>query len=168
MVFLVCLLTGFGFSVVSHLLWCRARRSTELEIASFLYLTLVYGGVTIFIYMIFNHLNPVQLWSIPLSVSSLAVYGLLVPAYLVIYAGTVIDSPSQKVLRLIQNRDGLTYEELIKQIGGQEFILTRLESLRKFHLIELHGSTYRLLSGGRRLGKMLDLLKFMFGHGPGG
>ncbi len=165
--FFILSLCFFIVAITTHLLWCCILRSRNLQVIPFLVIALGYLAA---LNMISMRVCPphVNYWGQSLIMSSNIIYFLLIPTYLIFYAATVIDSPSRTALRLIRDHKGLTYSEILKGLGGSEFIQTRLNSLLDYHLISVHENKYQLSSKGEQLGRLLNFLKFFLGRDPGG
>lgn len=168
MAFLILNFCFFGAAVVTHLFWCRYYRSSKLQVAPFFCISLGYLAAGIYIFISISEDQFTNFLTRPFVLSSITVYSLLIPTYLIFYAATVIDSPSKKILRLIRDHDGLRYVDLHSKFQKDEFVISRLNSLQDYQLIDYKDQIYRLLPRGVNLARMLSFFKRIFGHAPGG
>ncbi len=168
MAFIILSFCSLAAAIITHWLWCRYCRSSQLQVVPFFCISSGYLAAAIFIFTTISHDQLSSFFTRPFIVSSIVVYFLLIPTYLIFYAATIIDSPSKKILRLIRDHKGLRYTELIRKFEGDEFVVSRLNSLQDYHLIDCKEKVYRLLPRGVKLARMLLFFKRIFGHAPGG
>src|SRR3989338_405407 len=103
-------------SMALHVFWCRLTRHSE-QIFSFCLIALfVFGTYLLTAQYPHETMSSLNAWNIPLRLSSIVLYFLLIPIYLIFYFGIKVESPSKRILLLLKARESLSYEDLKKEM----------------------------------------------------
>lgn len=172
MLYVLTSLLMFGAAVAAHIAWCRCRPKENLQIAALVFFE-VAGLLCCLVILNTFSLLPVQsqsfdFWAMPLGLSSVALYVLLMPIYFALYFNTRVESPTQRILRLVEAKGGLAYDELSKYISDKEIIIPRLDDLVRSRYIALNDGVYRLTADGIRVAKVLNVYQALIGREAGG
>lgn len=165
-------LAVFFVAVAAHIIWCRVSRKQDLQIDVFIFFALSFlAGAWILRINFFPEsfvCDPVNFWNLPLRASSIIFYFLNVFLYLIFYFNTQVESPSQRILRLCERKEGARMEELEKAVTDDDFIMTRLNDLKRYGYVEQHAESYRLLPRGVRVARLLSVYQKITGRPKGG
>ena len=162
----------FCMAVGGHMAWCRQRRASRLHIGPFVYMA--FFGLLLQICVLFlvkklpSEEYPVNFWTLPLKASSLLLYLLLIPTYLAFYFNTQVESPTQKILRLLQKNKQSSTEDLENAITDAEIIIPRVRDLAGTGFLAFDGKVYRLTPRGIILARFLNLYQTVLGREIGG
>ncbi|MFA5087878.1 MAG: hypothetical protein WC552_02450 [Candidatus Omnitrophota bacterium] len=161
----------FIVSVFLHVFWCRARKAKDLQIRPFLFLAI--GVILLYIFLkpappdgIGS--SPMKASNAPVYFSSLMLYVLLIPTYLIFYFGMNVESPSRRILVEVEGAGQMTYEEISAVIDNDLIISPRLNDLLKHGYLTFEGDAYRLTPSGMRVAQILDLYQRITGREMGG
>ena len=161
----------FLLAVAVHWLWCRWRKSKELQIKMFVVISLVFLVGLIFALGACVKLFPSDqsgFWFLPLRKTAMAIYLLLMPFYLIFYYSGDIDSPSRRILVTVRQKGKISFEELAQEITDQKYILTRLDPLVQLGYVRLHGAVYRLCPRARLSCLVCRIYQKLLGRAVGG
>jgi hypothetical protein len=154
---MICLASAFSFFllvILTHVLFFRLRLM-QFQMERFFVICLIWGAVNI-AYLFWTvrlageGTGALSSCSTNLIFSSIAVYGLLCMAYLAQCTGIQVESPSMKIIGLIQRdrRRGITHEELQRCFTDEELVLARLDDLVRCGYVLEEGGVYRLTQRG--------------------
>ncbi|HOW36119.1 MAG TPA: hypothetical protein PL155_06880 [Candidatus Omnitrophota bacterium] len=172
MFYVLATLSIFCIAVLMHILWCRVFPKNRLQIAPFAFFSLVgllyYGALAHLFFYGSSADRAVNLWNLPLALSAAVVYILLIPIYLALYFNTRVESPTQKILRIIHEHDGIGYEELASCISDSEIIIPRIDDLLRCRYIQMKEGAYCLTARGIVVAKALNAYQVLTGREAGG
>lgn len=171
MLYIVLSFSFFLLSVVLHVLWCRFKRSGELQVVAFFLLAmagLIFYVVTERFLLVSCFGGPESIWNLYLEMTSIVIFALLIPFYLVLYYSVNINSPSRMILLILEKSQGLTYKQLKEQVTDEKFIAPRLKDLVDNRCVAFDGNTYRLLPHMTAIGRMLNVYQKITGRPEGG
>ena len=143
----------FFLSVGIHVLWCRLFPKKDLQILLYcaiaMIMLMVSGG---YLFFLRPQLIPIgnSFWNIPLPLSSLALFVLLIPVYLMLYFMTQQESPTKRLLLFLEKRGKATYAELAHYMTDKAIIEPRMSDLIRYGFVIKEGNGYRLLASGHR------------------
>lgn len=156
-------------SIILHFLWCRLIKAKTLQIIPFVVIALIGAYVGLCMSHSFGAVSEeINFWNIPLSASALGLYWLLVPFYLILYFNTQVESPTQRILRFVQEKGGMTLEELQKVVTNQDFVITRLSDLERCHYVIKNDDHFRLTWRGVWVARYLVVYQKILGREMGG
>lgn len=162
----------FTLSIGFHILWCRFRKKTTLQMYSFGVIAtaglIIYIFITLRIFQRLDYAFDQGIWHVSLWVSSVLLYVLLMPTYIIIYFNTIVQSPSKTILILVRKHGMLSFDELARLMTDDEFIMTRMKDLLDFGYATKEGSLYSLTPRGVILAKVLAFYEKLFGRPMGG
>ena len=161
----------FIFSVSIHLIFCRHRRSKGLLVKQFCIiamLNLFFGCVIFFLLGKSMAQDSPSIWNLPLSMTSSFIYILLVPTYMVFYTSTQLNSPSKKILLLLQKNGPMSFEELLKHFTEEEFIMPRVMDLQHTGCIQCAQGHWLLLPPGLSIARFLNIYQRILDRRAGG
>ena len=164
MLYLIIALLFFIFSVVVHVLFCRGKRGNILYVKIFGYIALINLSLCSGVFQSISADGTVSIWLLPLKATSIFIYLLLIPAYLVVYVTTQLNSPSKIILRSLSARDGLTIKNLQKNFTDEEFIVFRLQELVKTGCAVAVDGKYRLGASGTLIFAWLRIYQWLLGE----
>src|SRR4051812_46823515 len=101
MFYVVFSLLLFVSSVVVHIFYCRHTSKPGLHTKAFILIALLSLGIDGAVAWVVNQqslFEPHSLWGLPLIMTSMVIFVLLVPSYLSFYVLTQLMSPSKKIL----------------------------------------------------------------------
>ncbi len=172
MLYLVTSLLFFFLSVVVHIFWCRRQKKQDLHMTTFCLIALTvlgcYGMFLAFIQKAFQGQFGLTFWSCPLQLTSIVLYVLFIPIYLIFYFGTRVESPSKKMVLLIEQHGALSPEDFLKYFSDEHLVLTRLDDLERSYCVVLENKVYRLTDQGRTIARVLNLYQWITGRVIGG
>lgn len=165
MTHLLISLSFFAASVIAHIGWCRRHKAKRLHIISFGLIALL--GFSLFLALA-GHLPAGDggIAALPLSASVL--YFLLVPVYLIIYFGTKVESPSRRILQILEAQGAVSLPDLERQITHEDLLMPRLRDLVRLGYMENDGQNYILTAKGLRVARGLALYRQWTGRDIGG
>jgi len=106
--------------------------------------------------------------NVPLVGTSLIIYILLIPLFLMYYFCVYCESASYSILHLIQKYGDLSYEELRAKVPDRSLIITRLDSLVSNEYLEMKDKSYRILPKGIKVVRIMDMYQRLLGWKIGG
>lgn len=164
----------FCLFVIIHIAWYRIKSEKKLEIQPIL----IIGGILLIVYLallkklsslsLFIHENTFNFWNAPLIITSLVVYLLLIPFYMIFYISAEIESPSMKILLLVKEYGEISYEDLRGRFTDQTLLMPRVKDLISTGYVSYDGRYYSILPAGRRLVRILDIYQRCLGWRMGG
>ena len=170
---MITLLVTFAFfilSIAAHVQFCRWRKRE-----SNLWFYVFFAGAALagnFMSLKFLLNGPAkdlpEFWSLPLFLSSLTLFIMLIPMYMIIYFGSEVESPTKKICFLLDSSGGMTKEELLKQITDEGFVVPRMDDLVRTGFVEHKEGKYFLLFPSRASARLLAVFQWIFGRGKGG
>jgi hypothetical protein len=165
---LILILMIFFLSICAHVLWCRLRPRKDLQIPEFLAVAFI--GLLIFCLLKGKGVSAqaVNFWNMPLFLSSVVIYVLLVPMYLIFYFGTKVKSPSLQVLLILREKKELSEEDILKFLNDDVVLFPRLNDLERFGYLNRSGESYSLSPRGVALAKFLNFYQKLLGRTWGG
>ena len=171
MVYLILSFGSFLLAVIFHCVWCRFKKSSELQVLPFFLLAALNLAVYVFVVRIF--LKPLfngtqSLWNMPLEITSITFFILLVPFYTIFYYSVNIDSPSRTILFSLEQNKGLSLEQLREHVTNNKFIMSRLKDLVESRSVFFDGKKYRLSAHMIIIGRLLNLCQIFTGRTIGG
>src|SRR3990167_2454126 len=96
----------FFLTLILHIVWCRVGRTKTLQLAVFFYLSFANGIILLWQIGFFTRPTSAEtlpnLWYVPLKLTAVVLYVLLIVFYFAFYLGMIIDSPSRVILRTIK------------------------------------------------------------------
>ena len=162
----------FILSIGAHILWCRLRHKTTLQLYSFGVIAgvglLIYIGITLGAFYRLELVFDQGIWSVSLWVSSVIIYILMIPTYVIIYFNTLVQSPSKTVLILMRKHNRLSFDDLAKSITDEKFVMTRIKDLLDYGYAREEKGLYALTPRGVILAKGLALYEKIFARPMGG
>ena len=159
----------FLVAVMVHILWCRAFPKKDLRMLVFCVIAGIFLiALAIFQYFFLRQGDAGSLWMIPLPLTALILYLLLVPTYLNFYFLTKVESPTKRLLLFLQKKEKATYEELSAHMPDQLIIDPRLVDLVHCGFAVMQGEGYRLLPRGHRTAVILKTYEKMVQKEMGG
>ena len=172
MLYLIVSFVFFIFSILIHVLVCRLRKNSLLYAKLFGYIAIVNLLICIYVFQFIDqaalHFAPLSVWFIQLKSTLNFIYLLLIPAYLVIYVTTQLNSPSKIILKLLSKGEGLSFNNLQKQFSDEEWIVSRLNELVQTGCVVEIGGRYRLGASGKLIGGWLKFYQLLLGNRPRG
>lgn len=154
MIFIVVSLISFIFTVLVHILFHRwlieKGRATVKIFSVFLFGFILNAFLILFL---FHNGN----WrSIPLPMTSVALYGLFSLTYIIFFASPFLgdESPSSKILLLVKKSGKMSFEGIKDNFSDEKLILKRLKDMARANLIEEKGESkkrYRILPKGQKI-----------------
>ena len=171
MIDLMVSLLLFAGAVFIHIFICRRSLTRGLLIKQFAVIAFsnFFFLILFLIYLPLSRSLAVDsFWEMPLPVTSLLIYLLLIPVYLTFYTNTQLMSPSKKILLILKERGEMTFEELLKELQKENFISTRLRELVQSRCLSLQNGTYQLNSSGRSFARFLRTYQQILGREKGG
>lgn len=166
------MLIGFALAVVLHIFWCRKYALTQLAMVPFCVIALgVLGGYWTLSW--YWHAAPwceglPALLRTPLWASSSVVYFLLIPTYLAFYFGTRVESPSKRMMLLIQQQGGLSQAQILSLMPNETLVIPRLDDLVHSRCVVRQGERFYLTSAGINVARMLHVYQVLSGREIGG
>ena len=159
--------------IVCHIFWCRSRSYEGMQVSSLLGLFLgglfSYGIVCIFFRgLLLDIQRTLGLWDFSLEISAGLVYMLLTSLYFFLYCTTAIDSPSGQAFRTIREKGAMSFEDLVESLGGNYFVISRLDALVQDGFVDIRGDRYFLTWRGRLLGWAHKFYRGILGRSAGG
>ena len=171
MFYIILSFSFFLLTVILHIVWCRYKNSPHLQVLPFF-------GIAIFnliLYIVTQRLflesfftSAQSIWNLPLEMTSIVFFVLLIPFYLVFYYSVNIDSPSCTIISILKQNESLSFEQLKEQITNEKFIVSRLKDLVEHHCVSFDGKNYRLLAHMTIMGRLLNLYQKLTGRPIGG
>ncbi len=169
MIYPLLALIVFAMAIILHLYFCRHHPQQGLQAKVFLLISTVGLLMTGLIFLCLNRtMSPLSWWGMPLLVSSLLMYLLLVPTYLVFYVTTQLMSPSKKILQIVDQAQGASYEQILNRLEQERFIETRLEELEHSGCIKKEHGRFILTGHGLKIARVLGLYQCFLGRDIGG
>jgi hypothetical protein len=160
----ICFLS-FACSIAAHVFFCRGLPKNQLHAKLFVGVAFFTGGLG---WLARSFLaNPFE-GDTAFPATAVVIYLLLIPAYLIFYVTTELNSPSKLILRMIRQTPGIAHSEILKNFTNEELILPRLSDLRQTGCVELRDDCYFLSASGRSLGQFLVLYQKILGRDLGG
>ena len=104
----------------------------------------------------------------PLVVTTIMIYILSIPVYLMFYFNTKVESPSQRILLIIKKKNEIASHELSGYVTDKDFVFSRLQDLLESKCICLEEEGYRLLPRGRMVASLLTAYQKISGRKMGG
>ena len=174
MIYILTSLSAFLISAVIHVLWARLQKLTKVKMISFVIVSL---GVLL-IYCLVLWLRPHifscsenEAWTLrclPLKFTSVVLYLLSIPIYVLFYHSTTIESPSRKILKAVARQGKSTYAELLQQTKKEDFIKTRLDELVHYKCAAFDGQRYRITPHGNKVAQILNVYQLIMRREKGG
>ncbi len=162
----------FILSIGAHILWCRLRRKATLQLYSFGVIAgiglLIYTYITLGMFYRLEYVFDQGIWKTSLWVSSVVIYILMIPTYVIIYFNTLVQSPSKTILVLIKRHGRLSVDDLAKSITDEKFVMTRMKDLLDYGYAKEERGLYALTAKGVLLAKGLKLYEMIFARPMGG
>lgn len=171
MLYIAASLFFFANAVWIHIRYCRRRRPDVLYAATFCVLVVVNGLGLLAVCMGLRFLTgpaDASVWLWPLPLTAVLLYALLAPVYLAIYVSTLLVSPSKRILKLVEESGGLTYEDLVAVFDDGAMVTGRLQDLLLTGCVVSHDRRYCLSGRGRRVARALDVYQILIGRKAGG
>jgi hypothetical protein len=170
MIYLAAAITFFIISVIIHIRLCRSNVSNQLLAKAFCSIAMVNLVVCAIAFAVLEKSFPYNgcLWFLPLMWTSLFMYVLLVPVYLVFYVSTELMSPTKKILLYIQTHGHASDEDLSKIFTDEDLIRPRLNDLVSTACVRNKDGLYSLLPAGQQISKALNCYQIILGRGMGG
>ena len=158
--------------ILLHALWCRMRKTGELEVLPFI--ALAFFGFLVHVRVFaFAPSFPVaeaqtHIWDAPFTLTPLVFYPLSALIYFTFYFNTRVESPSQRILRFLKTKKNMSHEELRRLLTDEKVILPRLNDLVRFGFLAFDGKEYRLRPTGKKVAQALKLYQVFLGREIGG
>ncbi len=169
---MLTVLTAIGFfllSAIAHGWFCRRQKQGGLFVKVFCVIAAVNLGLCWLVFMNYENGRHPSFWDIPLVVSSTVIYVLLVPAYMVFYVSTQLNSPSKTVLLALHAHGEMSEEDLLKYFTDDLYILPRIKDLVLTGCIDIDSKgKYVLSSSGLRIAGFLNAYQIFLGRKAGG
>ncbi len=158
MIDLISSLVFFFLAIITHAVYCRRHNQQFLYAKAFIIIACVYGLVHVALIL------SIHASSTRLVLTSVALYLLLIPVFLIIYVSMILMSPSKKLLNALSRHSALTEEQLLEALDGNTLINVRLEELMQSGCVVKQGSVYQLTSSGLTVYRGLSLYEMVSGR----
>jgi hypothetical protein len=156
-----------------HVIWFRVAwpRSPLRSL-----LGLLIGGAVVYCVLVLWLASLRPLWIIQVLGESpyfwlgLLMYVVSVLAYIVVYSGVEVESPSLRIILFIAEGPGgaMSYETLLGLFNNERVILPRLDDMVRSGLIVTRNGKYVLTPPGERLATIFRFYRGLLGRGMGG
>lgn len=152
---LSCLMC-FSFTVIAHIIRCRFLAPNKLYAKIFIQFALIGLGVHLLFGIFINEVGLRLFWT------SILLYILFIPIYLIVYVSTILMSPSKKILlALSASKEGLSYADLLTVLNGDELIRLRLDELVESGCLIKNDNGFQLSSNGQRIFQFIKGYQFI-------
>jgi hypothetical protein len=163
----------WGLCVFCHISWCRQQTQKEkLRIASFLSIGAILLTAYIWSWQFYAYGSEVEqkadFWLMPLRATSVVIYVLLCGCYLIFYHLTIVDSPTRKILHVLNLQAKCTWDDLARVVTDKDFIQSRLEALVEHRMVKWEGGFYHLTPLGHKIAKAYIALGYILHREKGG
>lgn len=158
---MIDLISSIGFftlAIITHAVYCRRQNQQFLYAKAFIIIACVYGLVHLALIL------SIQDSSTRLVLTSMALYLLLIPVFLIIYVSMILMSPSKKLLNALSRQSALTEEQLLEVLDGNALINIRLDELIQSGCVMKQGDRYQLTSSGLTVYRGLSLYEMISGR----
>ena len=167
MLYLLTAVFCFLISIIMHISWCRLRKDCRLHLLSFFLFNaaglILSARLGYFICQ--QEIGPHQtFWFLPLQGSSIVLFVLLVPFYLVFYYSTVLESPSREILFLVKDKPGISDQEIFKRITNDRFVTPRISALLSSGCVFIKDNRYYLKPGIYWMMRVLNIMQNIYGR----
>ena len=162
MISLLTIILSFSFfllAIAIHLIRCRLSPHKGLKAKLFVIIAMQLLCLFLIIALIFH---------LALIVTSVVIYLLLIPAYLIFYVSSELVSPSKRMLRVVEDKEGASYADMYKALERENLIMTRLEELVDSHCVVIHRENYQLSPSGALIARFLAFYQLLLGRKMGG
>jgi hypothetical protein len=170
MIYLLINLVFFVLVVVTHIGVCRRYKGKGLLVKAFCVMAtaglLLAVAAAVAIKGQVSHWS--LIWQLPLFVTAMLIYILLVPTYIIFYVSTQLNSPSKEILLLIKKQGSMSREQLAAQMTDDKFIRPRLVDLKQTDYVTYKDSKYRLNPSGIKVARFLNFYQWLLGRELGG
>ena len=166
MLYLITVILFFILSIILHIFFCRFKKGKVLYAKFFVLIALINLWMCVSVFERIKNIvefNVPSLGLLPLQGTAMVIYLLLIPAYLVIYVTTQLQSPSKTILQLLSAHDGLTIKDLQKNFTDEAFIISRLNELFYTGCVKRTDKAYRLGASGRLILIWLNFYRCLLG-----
>lgn len=126
-----------------------------------LFITVASGHLIIFIALAI-------ILKLPMVLTSVVIYILLIPVYLIFYVCTELVSPSKRILQIIASSNEANYTQVFKALEQENFIMLRLEELEQSGCLKRSDNRFELTASGRKIASILDVYQRLLGRDIGG
>jgi hypothetical protein len=172
MISIILSLLFFCSTVLAHVFWCRRHKTDGLFIRPFFHFFLL--GLMLLVLILFLRpeevlaLEKTGMWGVPLNGSAVAVYVLFMACYFIFYFGMQVESPTRRLMQLMENKSAVSLDNLVGQMSNDSLILPRINDLLKHDYIRKEGERYVLKTRGVRVASMVKFYERIFNRPMGG
>lgn len=172
MIFITLSLLFFCLTVIAHVFLCHRQKAAGLLTRPFFYLFLL--GLALLMFLLFLGpedvfaLKKIGMWGVPLKGSAVAVYILFMACYFIFYFGMQVESPTRRMIQLMEKKPAVSLEDLVGQMSNDSLILPRINDLLKHEYIRKEGERYFLTTRGVRVASIVKFYEKLFSRPMGG
>lgn len=148
----------FVLSIAVHAFFCRHKPKGVLYAKDFILIAVCFLMVDVYLMLHLSSQSP------RLIVSSVAIYLLMIPVYLIVYVSMILMSPSKRILNALNAKSSLTYQELLKRFNGEELIDLRLKELLESRCLIIENNRYMLTFQGEIIYQTLQAYQHLSGR----
>ncbi len=125
---------------------------------------------TVLIVFTQDHLPSGSLWTLPLPLTSLALYGLMATLHVMLFASYFFnaESPSAKLLFMVRRKGALARHRIFSSFSNESLILKRLEGLVVSGYARKKGAAWTITPKGARAASLIEWYRSLLRWDKGG
>ena len=172
MLFILISLVFLVLTVTGHVGWCRRHRADRLCLRPFLVCAALGLGASALLLgswpVDMGTTAAGRLWTLPLRGSALLLQFLLVAGYFIFYFSAMVESPTRRIIRIMESADGVSLDDLIGQMSNASLLEPRLQDLLAHAYVRKEGERYVLMPRGQGLSRVLAIYEWILRRPMGG